>query len=317
MYVCMYMCAVYLLPAGSWSELIPVVANIFLGAPLALSPFLMIIICVFTDVFSSLALVHEHPEADIMLREPRDPTNERLVDWKLLLYAYAYIGMLETFTGFLMFGLHLKSNGYGPADWLFVFNRWNTNDAAINEVVFQGQSIFFVTLVCCQLGNLFTTRTRHVPILPMPACLGCRTRAGHASSPPSLKREPTAVVPSFNLGASAQPISSVTSLQTVAVETVPSAKAATSKFDLGHAGDAQAPFMERAFPIMLASAAALLVAVLITEVPAINDNFTTRPVPAKYWGTGALGGFCVFFMGEMRKWWCSYYPHGWAARVAW
>lgn len=39
----------YLLPAGSWSEVWPVLINTFLGAPLSLSSFLMVIICCFTD----------------------------------------------------------------------------------------------------------------------------------------------------------------------------------------------------------------------------------------------------------------------------
>ena len=36
----------YLLPAGSWSEIWPVILNVFFGVPLPLSSFLMIIICV-------------------------------------------------------------------------------------------------------------------------------------------------------------------------------------------------------------------------------------------------------------------------------
>ena len=45
----------YLLPAGSWSEIWPVLLNVFFGVPLPLSSFLMIIICVFTDLFLSLS----------------------------------------------------------------------------------------------------------------------------------------------------------------------------------------------------------------------------------------------------------------------
>jgi sodium/potassium-transporting ATPase subunit alpha len=39
----------YLLPAGSWSEVWPVLINVFLGCPLSLSSFLMVVICCFTD----------------------------------------------------------------------------------------------------------------------------------------------------------------------------------------------------------------------------------------------------------------------------
>lgn len=44
----------YLLPAGSWSEVWPVLINVFLGAPLSLSSFLMVIVCCFTDGMSLL-----------------------------------------------------------------------------------------------------------------------------------------------------------------------------------------------------------------------------------------------------------------------
>ena len=55
----------YLLPAGSWSEIWPVLLNVFFGVPLPLSSFLMIIICVFTDLLLSLSLIMEKEEFDL------------------------------------------------------------------------------------------------------------------------------------------------------------------------------------------------------------------------------------------------------------
>lgn len=63
----------------------------------------MIIVCVVTDVIGSLALVHEPPERDLMSRPPRAST-DRLFDWKLFVHAYGFIGMMEAFAAFLMFG---------------------------------------------------------------------------------------------------------------------------------------------------------------------------------------------------------------------
>ncbi|KAJ2976707.1 hypothetical protein NQ176_g4791 [Zarea fungicola] len=60
----------YLLPAGSWSEIWPVLLNVFLGVPLPLSSFLMIIICVFTDLFLSLSLIMEKEEFDLLSLPP-------------------------------------------------------------------------------------------------------------------------------------------------------------------------------------------------------------------------------------------------------
>jgi sodium/potassium-transporting ATPase subunit alpha len=58
----------------------------------------MIIICVVTDVFVALSLVNEKPETDLLLRKPRNPRKDRLADFKLLLHAYGFLGVLESLT---------------------------------------------------------------------------------------------------------------------------------------------------------------------------------------------------------------------------
>lgn len=75
----------YLLPAGSFSEFWPVITNVLFGLPQILSSFLMIIICCCTDCAAATALAYEKPEADVLLRKPRDAKKDRLVDWRLML----------------------------------------------------------------------------------------------------------------------------------------------------------------------------------------------------------------------------------------
>jgi sodium/potassium-transporting ATPase subunit alpha len=58
----------------------------------------MIIICVATDVLPALSLVQEKPEADLLLRKPRNPKKDRLADVKLIFHAYFFIGVLESLT---------------------------------------------------------------------------------------------------------------------------------------------------------------------------------------------------------------------------
>jgi len=70
----------------------------FSGLPQALSSIQMIIICVVTDVLPALSLVHEKPEADLLLRKPRDRKKDRLADRKLLCHAYFFLGILESLT---------------------------------------------------------------------------------------------------------------------------------------------------------------------------------------------------------------------------
>lgn len=76
----------------------PVVLNVLTGVPQALSSFQMIIICVFTDVCPALSMVNEKPEADLLLRRPRDRKKDRLINWRLLLHAYFFLGIIESVT---------------------------------------------------------------------------------------------------------------------------------------------------------------------------------------------------------------------------
>ncbi|KXN71430.1 calcium ATPase, partial [Conidiobolus coronatus NRRL 28638] len=159
----------YLLPAGSFSEMVPILINAILGVPLPLSPFLMIVICVLTDMISSLAIMCEKPESDLLLRPPRRPKQDRLVNFKLLLHAYGFIGIQETLYAHIAYFTYMKqAGGLKPSDLLLVFDKWTDGylghtQAELDHLNFTGQTIFFVTLVimqCC--GNLFSTRTRKV-----------------------------------------------------------------------------------------------------------------------------------------------------------
>ena len=139
----------YLLPAGSWSEMLPVVAAVFLGMPQPLSAFQMIIICMFTDLFPSLALVYEDAEADIMHLPPRNTKKQHLVDMRLLAHAYLNIGMLESLAAFVIFFHYMNSYGdMAPADLLLAFDKWedgykgNTMDQ-LNELLWRGPNCIF------------------------------------------------------------------------------------------------------------------------------------------------------------------------------
>jgi len=156
--------ALYLLPAGSFSELMPVLANFFLGIPLPLSSFLMIIICILTDMAPSLSLMYEKPEADLLTRPPRNPKEEHLVNAQFFLHAYGFVGVLETIAAFTLWFKYLGMQGLAPSDIWLAFNNFGdgysgTSDQ-LNEIVYTSQTIYFVTLVICQFGNLLAVRTR-------------------------------------------------------------------------------------------------------------------------------------------------------------
>ncbi|KAF5359901.1 hypothetical protein D9758_013991 [Tetrapyrgos nigripes] len=123
----------YLLLAGSFSELMPVLLNILFSVPQ------MIFICIFTD----LSIVYEKPEAGLLLRKPRDRKKERLVDWKLLLQAYRFIGVIHSLTlmvGAFYFGFHRQSITFSALLWL-KYGGYNVDPELLSEATNQAQSI--------------------------------------------------------------------------------------------------------------------------------------------------------------------------------
>ncbi|ORY05462.1 calcium ATPase [Basidiobolus meristosporus CBS 931.73] len=161
----------YLIPAGSWSELIPILGNFILGIPLPLSAFLMIYICVLTDMFPSIAIMFETPEADLLKRPPRRPNEDHLVNLKLLRHAYMFTGLMETLISHCMFFYYLQVYGnIKVKDILLAYSNWSPehmgkSQEELDNLHYTGQSITFVTLVMLQVfGNLFATRTRRLSL---------------------------------------------------------------------------------------------------------------------------------------------------------
>jgi sodium/potassium-transporting ATPase subunit alpha len=139
----------YLLPAGSFSEFWPVMTNVVFGLPQILSSFLMSIICCFTDCAAATVLAYEAPEADVLLRKPRKPKSDRLVDWQLMMQAYGFIGVMETLTSFAMSYWYLQRQGISFSDLWFKYGSLpdsidaNYASTRLNEA----SSIYFINLV--------------------------------------------------------------------------------------------------------------------------------------------------------------------------
>ncbi|KAI4637641.1 hypothetical protein J4E83_000458 [Alternaria metachromatica] len=161
---------VYLLPAGSFSELWPVVTNVAFGIPQILSSFLMIIICCLTDCAAAITLAYEKPEADVMLRPPRNPKKDRLVNARLIFHAYFVVGLLQCFLAFTMSFWWMQRRGVPfTAMWLkFGVYDPQYDPGFVTEVANEASSIYFVTLVIMQLFNLLATRTRRLSIFQQP-----------------------------------------------------------------------------------------------------------------------------------------------------
>ncbi|KAK3817771.1 MAG: hypothetical protein J3Q66DRAFT_381051 [Benniella sp.] len=164
----------YLLPAGSWSEIWPVLVNTFLGTPLPLSSFLMIIICCFTDSFPCTALVMEQEEFDLLAQPPRNAKKEHLITARIYLQSYIFIGSVMTFFSEMLFFLYLKEyTGLAFQDLVFTYSNIDysklhpgiTPEQFNNYYVNTGQCVTFVALVIMQWGNVLSIRNRRMSIL--------------------------------------------------------------------------------------------------------------------------------------------------------
>ncbi|KAG4071147.1 hypothetical protein HA402_003279 [Bradysia odoriphaga] len=173
----------YLLPAGSWSEIWPVLVNAFFGTPLPLSSFLMIMICCFTDLFPCLALIMENEEYDLLSQKPRNARKDHLINFKVYLKYYGFIGTMQTICSIGMFFHFMKEyTGLGWYDFVGTYSRgpWGPpgnetfgldksgnllTEDQFNLILNCGQSVTFITLVILQWGNVLCTRNRKISII--------------------------------------------------------------------------------------------------------------------------------------------------------
>jgi sodium/potassium-transporting ATPase subunit alpha len=176
---------VYLLPAGSFSELWPVITNVAFGIPQILSSFLMIIICCLTDCAAAVTLAYEKPEADLMLRPPRNPKKDRLVNTRLIFHAYFFVGLLQCFLSFTMAFWYMERKGVPFTAMWFKFGVYDEkyDTDYINETANTASSIYFVNLVVMQIFNLLATRTRHLSIFQQPPIFNKATQVSSPHSP--------------------------------------------------------------------------------------------------------------------------------------
>src|SRR5947207_7860230 len=153
----------YLLPAGTFCELWPILFTIFFGLPQILSAIEMIIISMLTDCVASMSLVKEKPEADLLLRMPRRPEKDRLANTKLLFQAYCFLGLpMLVCANAMAFRVFSQADIPFSSLWMS-FGDIKVNGVPVDPVLYQNtlyqaQSTYFVTLVLMQWSNLLMTR---------------------------------------------------------------------------------------------------------------------------------------------------------------
>jgi sodium/potassium-transporting ATPase subunit alpha len=84
--------------------------------PLSLTTVLILCVDLGTDMIPAISLAYEQPEADIMLRPPRDAEVDRLVTNKLMCFSYLQIGIFQALAGFYTFFVVLNDYGWRIGD---------------------------------------------------------------------------------------------------------------------------------------------------------------------------------------------------------
>lgn len=146
--------------ASNVPEILPFLLTAQLGVPLALSAAQILAIDLGTDVFPALALGAEPPETDVLRRPPRR-RNERLLDARLYLRSFLWLGMLEAALCFAAFAFVYSASGRGDLFGLPALSwgpRLNLPGLSPDAVHALASTVFFAGVVMAQVGNAFACR---------------------------------------------------------------------------------------------------------------------------------------------------------------
>jgi sodium/potassium-transporting ATPase subunit alpha len=119
----------------------------------------------------SLAMATEKPERDIMSRPPSNREKEHLINLKLLVHAYLFVGNLECFTAFFCVCYYWIDNGVPFYSFMFTYENFGINPVTAytsDELVLMtnvSQSVYYCSMCLFQFFNFFATRTQYTSIL--------------------------------------------------------------------------------------------------------------------------------------------------------
>jgi sodium/potassium-transporting ATPase subunit alpha len=134
--------------ASNIPEAVPYLAYILFKIPLPLTIIQILAVDLGTDMLPALALGAESPTADIMKRPPRK-MKERLLNFRLMMRAYLFLGPMEALAS--MFGFF-----YVLYDGRWI---WGTMLPPHHELYLQATTACLTAIVITQIGNLLACRS--------------------------------------------------------------------------------------------------------------------------------------------------------------
>eukprot|EP00434_Breviolum_minutum_P000296 symbB.v1.2.000245.t1/scaffold18.1/size444001/2 len=141
-------------------QVAPTFGELF-GVPQALTVAQVLLIDIGTDIWTAIAYALQPAESKLMERPPRHPRHEKMVNCKVLVYSYGYIGQLQMLFCWLMFfwatpGMwELYVSGKTPMDY-------SPEDFQTDTM---GMTVYYWTLVLGQIAAAVSTTTKLQSVL--------------------------------------------------------------------------------------------------------------------------------------------------------
>jgi len=159
-------------------EISPFLFFIVLSIPLPLGTVTILFIDLGTDLWPAISLAYEKAESDIMMRQPRDPQKDRLVNERLISVSYGQIGMIQASAGFFVYFVIMAENGFRPSRLIGLRKDWdNINHQAVEDsygqqwsyvdrkiLEYTCHSAFFVSIVIVQWADVIICKTRKLSV---------------------------------------------------------------------------------------------------------------------------------------------------------
>jgi magnesium-transporting ATPase (P-type) len=136
-------------------QVAPTFGELF-GMPQALTVAQVLLIDIGTDIWTAIAYAVQPAESQLMERTPRHPRLEKMVNKRVLVYSYGYIGQIQMAFCWLMF-LYAAPGLYDLYRSQKSPNDYSDEDALVNT---QGMSVYYWTLVLGQVAAAVSTTTK-------------------------------------------------------------------------------------------------------------------------------------------------------------
>jgi magnesium-transporting ATPase (P-type) len=135
-------------------QVLPTFAEL-LGMPPAMTAAQVLLIDIGTDIWTAIAFAWQPPENELMERLPRHPQKERMVNGRVLLYSYGYMGVMQSLACWAVF-LFVMPRMYSLYQEDKHPSSYSPNDI---HAVQLGMTSYYWTLVLGQVGAALATTT--------------------------------------------------------------------------------------------------------------------------------------------------------------